>query len=522
VYTVGVFVLLVGIGSVFGFVEKLGVGLASGVSTLDVKWSFNASGVFPRVLFGAGSMTGPTVWDVDGDGRNEILFSTRRGHSRRLWCIGQDGSFEWVYPPIEQEGLPGDPTSKVSLVDVDNDGVYEICFGGQGGRLYVLNHDGTVKWTWDDPNTDSLQEGPPQALDVDGDGFVDFFVNDGAGYVYRLDHTGRLVYRSFSTVEALSAPTIADIDQDGRFEVLWTGGDHRVHCMDADTGEERWSLDVGADMQFVPVVVADVNGDGRYEAVVWTDPPTSSVICMSSDGREVSRWTDPGGGTIRMVQAMGDVDGDGLMEMVVMTDHAGFCIDIGKERPATRWRVDFANWSASGVLPAGAVADMWSSYQLIADVDGDGGLEVLWLAPFPIVTDALTGRLEAYYLNPHVAVRRRQEAGAWWGDVDGDGASEWIAELNGRSHVETQLYCLTMGGHFPASSPWPEYYHSAYPAEYQARQRWLTLKAAYSNSLWFPITEVGLACTAVWGFAFAVKGPLRRLAPRRGPEGSGT
>jgi len=60
--------------------------------------------------------------------------------------------------------------------------------------------------------------------------------------------------------------------------------------------------------------------------------------------------------------------------------------------------------------------------------------------------------------------------------VDDDGVSEWICELNGNSHPETMVYCLTMGGGFPASSYWPEYYHCAYPAEYQAEQDWLLLK----------------------------------------------
>jgi hypothetical protein len=46
-----------------------------------------------------------------------------------------------------------------------------------------------------------------------------------------------------------------------------------------------------------------------------------------------------------------------------------------------------------------------------------------------------------------------------------------------------------MDGKFPADSWWPEYTHSAYPADYQAKQTWLKLKGAYSNSLWFPIEE---------------------------------
>jgi len=53
-----------------------------------------------------------------------------------------------------------------------------------------------------------------------------------------------------------------------------------------------------------------------------------------------------------------------------------------------------------GLLPPGALAQERSSFQPGSDVDRDGSLEVLLLAPFPIVTDALTGRLETYYLNP--------------------------------------------------------------------------------------------------------------------------
>ena len=130
------------------------------------------------------------------------------------------------------------------------------------------------------------------------------------------------------------------------------------------------------------------------------------------------------------------------------------------------------------------------SYQLIADIDGDDEQEILWLAPFPIVTDGATGELESYYFNDLLHVGSRQENGGWWGDVDGDGVSEWICELNGNSQRETQVYCLTMNGRFPAKSPWPEYYHTSYPAEYQNQLDWLVLKSAYSNSLWFPIPEM--------------------------------
>jgi len=122
-----------------------------------------------------------------------------------------------------------------------------------------------------------------------------------------------------------------------------------------------------------------------------------------------------------------------------------------------------------------------------------------------MVTDATTGALEAYYYNPNVQDAARAENGGWWGDVDGDGISEWVCELNGKYHRQTQVYCLTSNGGFPAESPWPEYYHSAYPAEYQETQDWLKLKGAYSNSLWFPMDDLLLG-----GFLFLVARALAR------------
>lgn len=461
--------------------EKLG---------LEAKWTFNTSAQFADELFGAGHQGCQIVWDVDGDGVNEVVFGTRRGDSKRLWCIDQYSQFEWIYPPIGEDGLLGDPLSKVSVVDVDNDGIYELCLAGRGGRLHVLNGDGEAGWTWDNP-TGSHMLGAPQAYDVDGDGFIEFFLNDNAGFVHRVNHLGELVWTSFQTEkDNQGQPTIADIDRDGEYEVLWASQDHNVYCMNANTGKEKWRLDTGASMATNSVIVADVNRDGEYEAIVWTDPPESSVICINPYGEEVWRWAHPRQGRFRLCQAMGDIDEDGGMDMALMSGNGAFCIDISGGSPSLNWEINFSEWSRRGLLPQGAVTNSWTSYQLIADIDGDGQQEVLWLAPFPIITDGATGELEAYYWNEHVAVNRRQENGGWFGDVDQDGVSEWIVELNGNFHTETQLYCLTAGGSFPAQSPWPEYYHSAYPAEYQEQQDWLTLKGAYSNSLWFPVSDI--------------------------------
>jgi len=441
---------------------------------------------------------------------------------------------------MDQDGLLGDWISKVSLIDVDRDGRYELCFAG-GGRLHVLDGKGHTIWTWDNPNVGTSILGPPQAYDVDGDGFVDFFVADEMGYLHRLTNEGRLVWSSKACSNTIDQPTIADIDRDGGCELLVASWDGCLYCLDAGTGGEEWRFKTSASIRSPPIV-ADVNKDSEYEALVWSEDVLSeggTLFCISFYGAEIWSLTFPRKGRISVMQqtpAIGDVDGDGSMEMAVMVsslrvtwnssqsdgnsgpDNGAYVIDIGGAVPKVKYALNFTEMRLKGTIPPGDWGLQHSSYQLVADIDGDNRQEILWLAPYPIVTDAATGAVEAYYLNDDMVSGGFQENGGWWGDVDKDGKSEWICGaaaawcnvLTGCDQ-QTQVYCLTMDGKFPAESPWPEYYHSACPADYQNVTDWLGLKAAYSNSLWFPMDELLLA-----GFLFLVARVLVRGSPPLG------
>lgn len=493
-------ILLIGlIATVLTFSHVVAEELKMG---LELEWTFNTSAVFPDKAFGAGHQSGFAIHDIDGDGTMELLFGTRRGDSKRYWCInGESGDLQWIYPPIGEPGLPGDPTTKATFIDVNNDGVNEVCIAGRGGRLHVLKPDGSVVWTWDNPVENTAMHGAPQAMDVDGDGNIEFFIADNGdaagGFVTRISNTGETVWRSAQVGKANEGMvTLADIDLDDVIEVLFASQDTNLYCLNANTGGEKWRFPTGANMQTNQVIVADVNNDDEYEAVVWTDQPSSAVFIVSFYGIELGRWVHPREGVnIRLANPMGDVNGDGSMDMALMTGDGVFVIDIGAATPYTIWEANFTEWSETGKIPAGAQANHWSGYQLIVDIDGDGAQEVVWLAPFPIVTDGATGELEGYYLETDwMAVNRRQEDGQGWGDVDNDGKSELVAEINGKTEGQTLVYCLTMGGDFPADAYWPEYYHCALPN--QMETDWLKLPSPYSNSLFFPIPEFVLPSIA--------------------------
>jgi len=521
---------------------------------LRVKWVFNATQGLESPV-SSGHQGCQTVWDIDEDGIDEIIFGTPWGDSKRLWCIGADGAFKWSYPPMDLDGLPGYWISKVSLVDVNRDGRYELCFAG-GGRLHALDGEGRIIWTWDNPNVGADIPGPPQAHDIDGDGFVDFFVADETGYLYRLNYEGHLVWSSHLCSNAVGQPTIADIDRDGGCELVVASWDGCLYCLDAGTGREEWRFHTSANIRSPPIV-ADVNKDSEYEALVWSegslsDAPLSeggTLFCISFYGTEIWSLRLPGKDRTGLVQqvmpSIADFDGDGSMDMAIMAsaylgqisnvsstdgnvgyiisvyghDNSVYVIDIGGTVPRVKYALNFTEMSLKGMIPR-ATSHSFSSCQsqLVADIDGDNRQEILWLAPYPIVTDAATGAVEAYYVSADaVWDGPGQRNGGWWGDVDKDRRSEWICGAGAAycsfltgCRQQTGVYCLTLDGKFPAQSPWPEYYHSACPAEYQNLQDWLGLKAAYSNSLWFPMDELLLA-----GFlSLAALGSVRRSCRR--------
>ncbi len=454
---------------------------------LDVKWVFNTSDALGGV-FGSGHRSGFTGWDVDDDDVRELIFGTREGQSKRIWCIDARGTFEWIYPPIEKEGLLGNPTTKASLLDLDGNGVHEICLAGDGGRLHVLNPDGSVYWIWDNPRGVRPASGPPQAMDVDGDGQVEFFLVDDTGYLYRIEHTGKTVWNRTVTGGSQGTPTLADIDGDGVIEIMWTSFEGYIWCVSSQDGETEWRYRHQHGFIESPVMVLDIDGDREYEALSWTGGPPFQVLVLDPEGREAASWTSPYMDKVRFGQALGDIDRDGVPELVLVSGTTIYCLGFQGRQPYTKWERNLERWLEQGSIPEGAMLTDWSSNQLIADIDGDGEQEILLAIPYPIVMDGATGSLESYYIDDYVRTLDRHTTGSWWGDIDDDGMSEWVVELRGWYHQQTRVYCLTMGGQFPAPSPWPEFHHCAYPADYQAQEEWLTLKAAGSNSLWF--TEI--------------------------------
>jgi hypothetical protein len=142
---------------------------AHGQGLLTLEWTSNvtelADGLYETVLGGL------NYADLNGDGIIDILLPRRKGTGEmtdRIVCIsGNDGSLQWVYPPPDQDNLPGDPMCIPAIDDLDGDGTLEVVVTGRGAWVHAIDGNGQLLWAFE-PKSGS--DNSVTISDLDGDG----------------------------------------------------------------------------------------------------------------------------------------------------------------------------------------------------------------------------------------------------------------------------------------------------------------------------------------------------------------
>lgn len=286
----------------------------------------------------------PTVFDLNNDSVRDVVYS-----SWDHWTYILDGRTG----AVEQETSFLDTIASTPLVaDLNGDGVYEIVVNSDitANAAYGLSTGGIVHviepymmscvpgWTTQVGTTrlpvlrgyfeEQVLWSSPQIADLAGDGTLQIvygtgnFFQDGRGeYVRVRNADGSVRYTLTSHGRVNSAPLVADIDGDGRQEIVAATLDGYVEAWNW-RGERIFSTQVhtfgdGGVSQpiFTAPLAVDLNGDGRMEIIVASG---SQVSILNSSGQQVN---DP---TLRERLTNGspntpvvrDVNRDGLIDIV--------------------------------------------------------------------------------------------------------------------------------------------------------------------------------------------------------------
>jgi hypothetical protein len=318
----------------------------------------------------SGDVSGLSVQDVNGDGRDDVLQLHRASNEMSIRKAGPDGTLG----APEFRSLGGQAPSGMATADVNNDGLPDVLSANLGwqsnsGSISVLlaNADGTFA-----PPRTFNGGGSMFALavaDFDGDGNQDvaaglfdcrvaFFRGDGAGN-FTQSYFVMFVYESRVMVTG-------DFDQDGDMDIAGAGNagdmvtlENRGAANTAGWVKQVYDAPGSSSYGTYRITLTRVNFDADPDLVIGTG--NGAAVYLGGPGMNFEFTPSLSSSVSFSVSdvLLEDLDGDGVMDMVAACREAS-CINILTQ-------------TESGAFTLRAQADVPSGKLLATgDLDGDG------------------------------------------------------------------------------------------------------------------------------------------------------
>ncbi len=366
-------------------------------------------------------------------------------------------------PPL-LEGWPVsvvvDSPSSPIVSDIDRDGDYEVCFGGE--EIYVVHHDGTdfvdgdkdVRTLGIFSNTGLTSKrgfwSSPAVADIDKDGDMEIIANHMDGqklFVWEADGTVRTGWPKSIGQLPWSTPAVGDIDGDSELEIVTASGNNVLYAWNADgteviDGDSNAGTDgvfavLGESYNYGSPALADLDGDGVGEIIFGSRD--MYLYAWKGDGSDFNaNFPIYLNAKCTTAPAIADVDNDSEPEIVLAVGDNNSWVGAMLVHVYNLDGSEVSGWPKSADISKDT-----NSSPAIGDVDGNGLLDVVvgdasgfiyaWegstgtaLPGWPVQTEA--GQFD--YSGKDI------RAGVTLADVDGDGYPEvFTGDEGGRLHA---------------------------------------------------------------------------------------
>jgi len=280
----------------------------------------------------------------------------------------------------------------------------------------------------------------PAVVDLDGDGDMEI-VAARHSVLYAWDDSGAMIWRAAFSKNASdpddhgstrmwSSPAIGDFDGDGDLEIAVgsdaDGGGPNIAVYDHQ-GEllPGWPVTFG-DSEVRSITAGDLDGDGSYEIVVNKTNSGPATAVYALDGTMRPGWPQVDNSTCDPPEpaepcwdfggynqniGLADLDGDGQLDVVSSYDAIGFGIfhADGSPFPAHESFADGVVTAVEAYHDLALAQQGWGSGDrseftysppAMADIDGDGALEVVLVGDHESSESTVNQGVSFWVLNP--------------------------------------------------------------------------------------------------------------------------
>ena len=414
-------------------------------------------GVDPQGMFNPSR--GLVFADLNGDGPLEIVTSST---DRKLYAWDHTATPHPGFPVTLNEMAQYPP----SVADLEGDGDLEIVQFTRGwtdgGRLYVVDHQGGILPGFPISVGNNNLAGSASLFDLDDDGVMEILVPErayplGLLHVFEIDGSewGGNWPVSLDHVPT-GTPGIGDVDDDGAVEIAYLSYDS-MYLLELDgTRLPGWPQQIAnANFSYQSPAFADLDGNGDLEIVVGAHKNAAGCYVFHHDGSTHPGWPKMLGSWTYCPPTVTDLEGDGELEIL-----------DGRAGGFSGWSNCFWAWTEAGTIKTGFPYQ--SSYGGgsegplgVVDVDGDGLMEIF--ADYNITVggdgflfgvDSSGNDLTGFPLRP---LGFTYMNGVTVGDVDGDGDYD-LAVLSAHDlGADVNLYDLP-GTYHPSDVSWETYH----------------------------------------------------------------
>lgn len=286
------------------------------------------------------TLCSPVLVDLDRDGKKEIIFGTT---NMNLHVYKGDGSAFPNFPKF----LSSEIRASVAITDTINP---QIVVLASDNRLFLINRDGTIAHGFPIALSYSplYNLTPPVVGDIDRDGAKEIIaLSTGATNcrILVIDLNGKIKYATMEIIQrpVLSAPALADIDNDGFLEII-IAGKNKIYAFNYNGTLQTnypFSQDslvsitqlldswlITFEIPFVfnsSPITLDIDNDSYFDIVIGS--PQYGVLGLNGKtGNLFSQFPLATVGSVSATPLVFDFDYDGDLEIAVGSDAGIFYV----------------------------------------------------------------------------------------------------------------------------------------------------------------------------------------------------